>query len=238
LHCGQYFGEPDETTWVQPPRTPPPTTFDPNATIFSKHDKSDSLSYQPTRQRRWPVIVALSLLAGIILMIVGGLIAVSLIRNAGGLSVDLPDNNRLTVLTTPTPTPRAIAQPQATPQVSSEEKTAPTPKAIETVEDQTAPPVIIPTDRPVIEWADGIRDGGNVAWKLPPGLYRLELTASNDGVTAEWLGANCPKTRPMTVLGMTCDLPRTGQLVITNPTTFGLGASSSVTIKITKTWCP
>ena len=234
LHCGQYFGELDETTRVLPRSTPPPTRIPANGTIFSNYDKLDSSSYERPQQRRWPIVVALSLLAGIILMIIGGLIAVALIRNAGGVSVDLPDNSRLTVLTTPTPTPRATPRPQATPQVTSEVRNEPTPKATETAGEQASPLIIIPSDRPVIEWADALRDGGYIAWELPPGLYHLELTASNDGVTAEWLGANCPKTRPMTVLGMTCDLPRTGQLVITNPTTFGLGASSSVTLKVTK----
>lgn len=118
LHCGQYLGEPDETTRVQPSRTPPPTTIRANATIFSNYDKRDSSSYEPPRPRRWPVLVALSLLAGAVLMIVGGLIAVVLIRNAGGVSVDLPNNSRLTVLTTPTPTLPATARPQATPEVT------------------------------------------------------------------------------------------------------------------------
>ena len=165
MHCGQYFGEPAETT-VQPRRPPPPTTIRENATIFSNYDQSEALIYEPPRQRGWPVVVALSLLVGIVLMIVGGLIAVALIRNAGGVSVDLPDNSRLTVLTTPTPIPLATPRSQATPQVTLEEKSEPAPKATQTIVEQAAPPIVNPNDRPVIEWADALRDGGYVAWKL------------------------------------------------------------------------
>src|SRR5260221_6412767 len=62
LHCGQYFGEPDETTWVPPPRTPPPTTIRANPAILSKQSQSNSSSYAPPSRRRWPIIIALSLL--------------------------------------------------------------------------------------------------------------------------------------------------------------------------------
>ena len=95
-------------------------------------------------------------------------------------------------------------------------------------------PTIFPTDQVVIEYSDWLADGGSVSWKLEPGAYRLDLTANNDGATAEWVGAGCPKTQPMRELTMTCEMPRTGQLVVTNPTRLGLGAKVSITVKVTK----
>src|SRR6266478_4941480 len=101
LHCGQYLGELDETTHFRQPRNPPPTTIRSDHTLFAKDyaQHNDSVhDYQPPRRRRWPLIIAASLLAGIVLMIVGGLIVMALIQNTGGVSVVLPNNNRLTVL--------------------------------------------------------------------------------------------------------------------------------------------
>lgn len=89
-------------------------------------------------------------------------------------------------------------------------------------------------ERVVIDWSDWLKDGASMAWKIEPGIYRLDLTASGDGVTAEWLGASCPKTQPMQELTMTCDISRNGQLIITNPSIFGLGANASTTVKVTK----
>lgn len=111
---GSTLGEPDETTRVYPPRKPPPSTVRADATIFSNYDSpSYNSPYERPRSRRWPIVIALSLLAGIVLVVIGGMIAAFLIQGAGGVAVDLPDNNRLTVLTTPTPrqfsTPRSDA---------------------------------------------------------------------------------------------------------------------------------
>jgi hypothetical protein len=93
---------------------------------------------------------------------------------------------------------------------------------------------IFPSDKVVVDYSNWLADGASVSWKLDPGNYKLELTANGDGATAEWVGAGCPKTQPMRELTMTCEVPRTGQLVITNPTTFGLGAKVSVTVKLTR----
>jgi len=49
-----------------------------------------------------------------------------------------------------------------------------------------------------------------VSWKLESGNYKLELTANNDGATAEWVGGNCPKTQPVREMTVTCEMPRTG----------------------------
>lgn len=93
---------------------------------------------------------------------------------------------------------------------------------------------IFPADQVVVDWSNWLKDGASVSWKLDPGTYRLELTANGDGITAEWVGASCPKTQPMRELTMTCEMTHTGQLVVTNPTTFGLGPQVSTTVKVTK----
>jgi hypothetical protein len=93
------------------------------------------------------------------------------------------------------------------------------------------PPI---TDQVVVDWHGVLKDGERMSWKLPAGKYRLELTASNDGDTVEWLGGNCPATQPMTTLSTSCDMPRDGQLLVSNPTTFGLGAASMTTVKLTR----
>lgn len=89
-------------------------------------------------------------------------------------------------------------------------------------------------DQVILDTSQVLNDGAGVSWKLDPGKYKLELTANNDGATAEWVGGGCPKTQPMREISMTCDMPRTGQLVVTNPTVFGLGKQVSVTVKVTK----
>jgi len=89
-------------------------------------------------------------------------------------------------------------------------------------------------DRVVVDEHQILQDGAFVSWKVPPGRYRLEMTAADDGATAEWVGGDCPATQPMRQLTMTCELRGEGQLIIKNPTTFGLGASVSVTVKVTK----
>jgi zinc-ribbon domain len=90
------------------------------------------------------------------------------------------------------------------------------------------------TDRIVIDWHGLLKDGEAMSWRLPAGSYRLELTASDDGDSVEWIGGNCPATQPMKAITTTCEMPRDGQLVVRNPTTFGLGAASMTTVKLTR----
>jgi hypothetical protein len=93
------------------------------------------------------------------------------------------------------------------------------------------PPI---TDQVVVNWHGALKDGERMSWQLPAGNYQLELTASNDGDTVEWLGSNCPTTQPMTSLSTSCQMSRDGQLLVTNPTTLGLGAASMTTVKVTR----
>ena len=99
---------------------------------------------------------------------------------------------------------------------------------------QGQPYVPYVTDQVITNTSKVLKDGEGVSFKLDPGKYKLELTANNDGADAEWIGGNCPKTQPVKQTTMTCDIPATGRLIITNPTTFGLGAQVSITVKITK----
>ena len=69
---------------------------------------------------------------------------------------------------------------------------------------------------------------------LDAATYRLELTASGDGAAVEWIGGNCRGTNETRGHTEECDLRQTGQVQVINPTTFGMGKSSSVTVKITK----
>src|SRR5262245_34138095 len=89
-------------------------------------------------------------------------------------------------------------------------------------------------DRVVVNWHGLLKDGESMSWQLPAGTYRLELTASDDGDSVEWIGGNCPATQAMRSLATTCEMPRDGQLVVRNPTTFGLGAASMTTVKLTR----
>ena len=117
LHCGQFFGEPNDTTLVRPQkRVPPATTVAANSTLFADYQPSHFESdYERPRKRQWPLVVALAMLAAIVLMVIGGVIAVALIQNAGGVAVDLPNNQRLTVLTTPTPIGNNAAEEKSLP---------------------------------------------------------------------------------------------------------------------------
>ena len=90
------------------------------------------------------------------------------------------------------------------------------------------------TDQIIIDTSKVLDDGAGITLKLEPGKYKLEMTANNDGADIEWVGGGCPKTQPMREATMTCEMPRQGQLVITNPTVFGLGKQVSITVKVTK----
>ena len=91
-----------------------------------------------------------------------------------------------------------------------------------------------PRDEVVLDEMVPLKDGTLHAWKLPAGLYRVEMTASGDGAQIEWLGGSCPKTGESKAFSGVCELAQDGQLIVSNPSSFGLGAGSTVTVKITK----
>lgn len=90
------------------------------------------------------------------------------------------------------------------------------------------------TDQIITDTSKVLDDGAGITLKLEPGKYKLEMTANNDGADIEWVGGGCPKTQPMREATMTCEMPRQGQLVITNPSVFGLGKQVSITVRLTK----
>lgn len=100
---------------------------------------------------------------------------------------------------------------------------------------QEIPPPPTPTDIVLVDALEILEDGASWIHKLEEGRYELQMTASNDGATVEWIGGTCGKSAPLERTTMTCSMQGTGQIVISNPTVFfGLGSSSSVTIKLTK----
>lgn len=79
-----------------------------------------------------------------------------------------------------------------------------------------------------------LQDGASQTYKVRAGTYRLELTATNDGATVQWYGAACQAATSEThVFDSNCTLAQDGQLKIANPTFFGLGSRTTVTVKLT-----
>lgn len=91
-----------------------------------------------------------------------------------------------------------------------------------------------PADEVVADELVSIEDGHFNAFKLDPGTYKVELTASGDGVIVKWVGSSCPGAdRQTKTYSITCEMTQTGQLVLENPTALGTGATTTVTVKIT-----
>lgn len=89
--------------------------------------------------------------------------------------------------------------------------------------------------RPVIEQFSSLKDGEYHTWPLPPGTYSITVTATNDGISVEWIGGQCENAKRETrSFSGTCNLPRGGQLVLTNPTLLGLGQSTQINVVVMK----
>lgn len=97
------------------------------------------------------------------------------------------------------------------------------------VAEKVVQPAVVIDDMAVLD------DGASRSWKLEPGNYKLEFSATGDGAEVEWAGSDCPKTKEMTKLSTTCSMKQTGQLVVTNAATIGAGDNVSVTVKVTRT---
>lgn len=68
---------------------------------------------------------------------------------------------------------------------------------------------------------------------LPTGSYKAEISASNNGVTVEWVGGtNCANSGETKAYSGFCNMSQKGQIVITNPSVLGLGGDEITTIKI------
>lgn len=73
-----------------------------------------------------------------------------------------------------------------------------------------------------------LRDGEGMTWALPAGTYELEIQVkandgSTGGVTANWMGVECPNAPESPDIKQVCKVERAASLVVQNPTTFGMG---------------
>lgn len=88
-------------------------------------------------------------------------------------------------------------------------------------------------DEVVVDELESIEDGLFVAWKLDPGTYKVELTASGDGAVVKWVGSSCPGSGETKTYSITCEMTQTGQLILENPTG-GTEGTTTVTVNITR----
>lgn len=80
-----------------------------------------------------------------------------------------------------------------------------------------------------------IPEGNYLIVALPVSKYKAEISTSNKGVKVEWVGGlNCANSGEVKTYNDSCSMVQKGQIVITNPTTFGLGGDEIVTVKIIK----
>jgi len=90
-------------------------------------------------------------------------------------------------------------------------------------------------DRVVLNDFGTIGEGESRAYRIETaGIYRLEMTASKDGAGVEWVGETCQGVREAKSFNGICEYRSEGQIVISNPTTFGMGSDTTVTVKVTK----
>ena len=85
----------------------------------------------------------------------------------------------------------------------------------------------------VVAWSGTIVDGKSISFALSKGIYRLEMTATGDGASAEWTGGNCRGAGQTNASNDICELTQSGQLTVANPSTSGFVSSSSVTVLVT-----
>jgi hypothetical protein len=211
LHCGHWLQEIDEevTQVRSAPRVVPQTT------IAADFRPPTFGAYEQPIEKRWPFWIAFAFLS--LLALVGiGLLAAVLIQQSGGAAVDLPKNQRLTVLANATPAARPTVRP--TPYPAATPTPTPTPEQ----------------PREVLKWSGWVADGMMKSWSVPTGNYMIEFTATGDGGTIELSGSDCFKTQPMLRWRQRCDLAMDGQLVIANPTVFRTGAATSVTVRVVR----
>ncbi len=80
-----------------------------------------------------------------------------------------------------------------------------------------------------------LSEGQYIAFSLPKATYTIEVSANNHGVVVSWVnGSGCTTSAERLVYAATCTLAGDGQVIVTNPTTFGLGGAETVTIKVTR----
>lgn len=95
-------------------------------------------------------------------------------------------------------------------------------------------PAKISQPKIIINQIKPLKDGEFASWKLDKGKYKLEMTASGDGAAVEWLGASCQSVKESPIFKTDCTFTQTGQLIVKNPTRFGLGDDISVTVRLVR----
>ena len=73
-----------------------------------------------------------------------------------------------------------------------------------------------------------LRDGEGMTWALPAGNYDVTVQVkagdgSSNGTTITWMGTNCAAMPESQDLHQTCKVDVAASLIVTNPTTLGLG---------------
>ena len=89
----------------------------------------------------------------------------------------------------------------------------------------------------VVSESQTLTEGAHLSYTLPAGTYAAEITSSNNGTVVSWVGGSgtgCNASAEVKTYTSTCALSIQGQLLILNPTTFGLGGSEIVSIKVTR----
>ena len=89
----------------------------------------------------------------------------------------------------------------------------------------------------VVSESQTLTEGAQLSYTLPAGTYAAEITSSNNGARVSWVGGSgtgCNTSAEVKTYTSTCALSIQGQLLVLNPTTFGLGGSEIVSIKVTR----
>ena len=72
-----------------------------------------------------------------------------------------------------------------------------------------------------------------MTFKLPAGRFRAGFTATKDGAKLRWSDKRCDGCPESGTCRSVCQFDGTGgDLRVENPTTFGLGASVDVTLRV------
>jgi flavin-binding protein dodecin len=84
----------------------------------------------------------------------------------------------------------------------------------------------------VLETQGRLRDGEQTSWPIKRGMYRVRMTATNNGGRVKWIGADCKASPETQAFTTTCFVADDSQLVIENPTKLGLGAATAFTLRV------
>ena len=91
-----------------------------------------------------------------------------------------------------------------------------------------------PQPKVVVDEFKTLKDGEGITWKLPAGSYEIEMTATSDGASVKWVGADCEVAQEVPSYSTVCHLSKTGQMTVVNPTTFGMGPDVTVTVNVVR----